>query len=282
MEYLSPVVGSGGCGWQLGSCPQESEADWSWHRSQSRIQTGSAQSCREEQTGHDTVHILRSHHAKYCPIAMRHNLCYESPLRKDDASSGFFSLLVATSDSWCQKHRLRLWLLLGGYGANDQPSMVEFRRFYHHIVSMHRNHIQDRRPWFLLDVQGKHSNKVLKLNICTYMQWYTEYAAVWIFTLYMHINRTYAYNMLTTLHCLTKQRAGLFPQTMHHHGLVWCRSLIGFASLTLDPFLMEIFRALDVHIFSITPSKNVIWCMIYTVHLFRLNNAVAFLVCVGE
>ena len=59
---------------------------------------GIAQSRQEERTGHDTDHILHSHHAKYFPIAVRHNQGYARRLRKDGGSSEISSLLASTSE----------------------------------------------------------------------------------------------------------------------------------------------------------------------------------------
>ena len=85
-----------------------------------------------------------------------------------------------------------------------------------------------------------------------------------------------------TLHSLRKQSACFFPQTMRHQSLMRCWTLIGFAPLCLNPLLMEIFWTLNIHIFGVTPSKNVIRCMFYAVHLFCFNNRIAFLVCIRK
>ena len=99
---------------------------------------------------HDTNHILHSHHAKYFPVSRCHTQYNGYLLRKDSGSSEFFSLLTSTSDFWCQKHHLHQLLLQGRYNANGQPLMVLLDQIWHHIVSIHRIHIQDRSHQFLL------------------------------------------------------------------------------------------------------------------------------------
>jgi hypothetical protein len=59
---------------------------------------------------------------------------------------------------------------------------------------------------------------------------------------------------------------------MFHQSLVRRWALIGFPPLRLNPCLMAIFRPLNIHIFGVTPSNNVIRCMFYAVHLFCFNN----------
>lgn len=165
-KHAKPVADSWGRGCWLGFCPQELQADWGSHINLSRIQTGIAQSCQEERTGHDTDHILRSHHAKYFPIAVRHNQGYARRLRKDGGSSEISSLLASTSEFWCQRHHLHQLLLLEGYDANDQPLMVVLGQFCDHIVSMHPIHIQDRSHQLSLCMPDRHKKKICSRKIC--------------------------------------------------------------------------------------------------------------------
>ena len=50
---------------------------------------------------------------------------------------------------------------------------------------------------------------------------------------------------------------------MRHQSLMQRWPLIGFPPLPLNPLLVQIFGPLNIHIFCVAPSKNVVWYMFY-------------------
>lgn len=85
-----------------------------------------------------------------------------------------------------------------------------------------------------------------------------------------------------TLNCFATQSAGLFPQGMYHHALLYSRALIGFASLLFYPILVGEFSSFHIHVVSISPAGDVIWHMINAVHLFSIANQIVTLVFVWK
>ena len=92
----------------------------------------------------------------------------------------------------------------------------------------------------------------------------------------------YTYRARCTLNCFATQSAGLFPQSMYHHALLYSRALIGFASLLFYPILVGKFSNFHIHVVSISPAGDVLWRMINAVHLLSIANQIIKLVFVWK
>ena len=84
------------------------------------------------------------------------------------------------------------------------------------------------------------------------------------------------------MNCFATQSAGLFPQSMYHHALLYSWALIGFASLLFYPILMGEFSSFHIHVVSISPVGDVLWRMINAVHLRSIANQIVKLVFVWK
>lgn len=88
--------------------------------------------------------------------------------------------------------------------------------------------------------------------------------------------------MQTTLDCFAAERAGFFSQCMGHHTPLHSSSLIGLAALLFDPQFMTSLWRFTAHVDQVTPSQDIIWCMLDAMHLFRVNQEIIIFILVRK